>query len=222
MITGKRCVELRKCKPVKRPLASLSAGCHFPLEPIRLNYGKGTLDCGVCVGGVIPPDSCLLSDNSQSLWKSSFPYSRRSRLPLITAWIKTKLSFLHSLFFWLLSLFFFFYLECERSKISRTTYRAWQCTPAFEVIRFQGRYKRTASIRLPRIEETQLNVALWREPTCHFPFVLSFEGKNSLPASILKSRSVKDFWFRRDILHYITASTWRARWNVSSAYPDPL
>lgn len=118
--------------------------------------------------------------------------------------------------------FFFFYLECERSKISRTTYRAWQCTPAFEVIRSQGRYKRTASIRLPQIEETQLNVALWREPTCHFPFVLSFEGKNSLPASILKSRSVKDFWFRRDILHYITASTWRARWNVSSAYPDPL
>lgn len=51
----------------------LSTGYHFPLEPIRLNYGKCTLDCGVCVSEVIPPDSCLLSDNSPSLWKSSFP-----------------------------------------------------------------------------------------------------------------------------------------------------
>lgn len=73
MITGKRRVQLHRCKPVNQPLASLSTGCHFPLEPIRLNYGKGTLDCGVCVGEVIPPDSCLLSDNSQSLWKSSLP-----------------------------------------------------------------------------------------------------------------------------------------------------
>lgn len=73
MITGKGCVSLHKCKPVNQPLASLSAGYHFPLEPIRLNYGKGTHNCGVCVSEVIPPDSCLLSDNSPSLWKSSFP-----------------------------------------------------------------------------------------------------------------------------------------------------
>lgn len=60
-------------QPVNQPLASLSTGYHFPLEPIRLIYGKGTLDCGVCVREVILPDSCLLSDNSPSLWKSSFP-----------------------------------------------------------------------------------------------------------------------------------------------------
>lgn len=64
MITSKRGVEPRRCKPVNQPLASLTTGCLFPLEPIRLNYGKGALDCGVCVGEVIPPDSCLLSDNS--------------------------------------------------------------------------------------------------------------------------------------------------------------
>jgi len=93
MITGKRRVELRRFKPVNRALASLSAGCHFPLEPIRLNYGKGALDCGVCVGEVIPPDSCLLSDNSQSLWKSSLPILAAVGFLLITARMKTKLSF---------------------------------------------------------------------------------------------------------------------------------
>lgn len=73
MITSKRSVEPCRCKAVNQPLASLTTGCLFPLEPIRLNYGKGALDCGVCVGEVIPPDSCLLSDNSPSLWKSSLP-----------------------------------------------------------------------------------------------------------------------------------------------------
>ncbi|TNN26514.1 hypothetical protein EYF80_063349 [Liparis tanakae] len=104
MITGKRRVELRRFQPVKRALASLSAGCHFPLEPIRLNYGKGALDCGVCVGEVIPPDSCLLSDNSQSLWKSSLPIPAAVGVLLITARMKTKLSFSTFIF----SSFFFF------------------------------------------------------------------------------------------------------------------
>lgn len=66
MITGERFVSLRKWRPVT---ASPSTGCHFPLEPIRRIYGAPPLDCGVCVREVIPPDSCLLSDNSPSLWK---------------------------------------------------------------------------------------------------------------------------------------------------------
>lgn len=72
------------------------------------------------------------------------PYSRCSRLLLITARMKTKLSF-----FCFLSFFFFFLFSCFRSQYGQpristatlTSYGLWQLTLCFEVIHSWDQYK---------------------------------------------------------------------------------